>query len=270
MAARSTSARRLRWLVLVGLAGVGVWAVRSRRAGQVGLLERWPDSPSVPAAPPVPPRAAEPTGGSAPAGRSEQVEAADGPEPTPSTATPPPEEPTASLGVPVPSTAADAVEDPAIGATAPPGEDSAAETSSEPSPPPAGQGEPAPPTPSPAEPDEPLIGANPLFAPPRQAEADTGPAAAEPVRPSPTPRPRAAAAQLVVGSGAARALPDGSAPGPEYTIKGNADSMLFHRPDSPYYSRTKAEIWFRTATDARAAGFTEYSRNRTKDRLADT
>ncbi|HVH23192.1 MAG TPA: hypothetical protein VNA11_12115, partial [Pseudonocardia sp.] len=82
----------------------------------------------------------------------------------------------------------------------------------------------------------------------------------------PRPRQRSTTVpQLGVGSGAAEALPDGSAPGPEYTIKGNAGSMLFHRPDSPYYNRTKAEVWFRTATDARAAGFTEYSRNRTKD-----
>ena len=35
--------------------------------------------------------------------------------------------------------------------------------------------------------------------------------------------------------------------------------MLFHRPDSPYYARTRAEVWFRTATDARAAGFTEWT-----------
>jgi hypothetical protein len=60
----------------------------------------------------------------------------------------------------------------------------------------------------------------------------------------------------VATSGAAP-LPDGSAPGPEYTIKGNADSMLFHTPDSPYYARTKAEVWFRDADEARAAGFTE-------------
>ena len=44
MAARSKSARRLRWLVLVGLAGVAVWVVRSRRAGPAGLLEQWPDT----------------------------------------------------------------------------------------------------------------------------------------------------------------------------------------------------------------------------------
>jgi hypothetical protein len=59
-------------------------------------------------------------------------------------------------------------------------------------------------------------------------------------------------------AGAAPSLPDGSAPGPEYTIKGNAGSMLYHLPSSPYYKRTNAEMWFRTPADAQAAGFTEW------------
>lgn len=61
------------------------------------------------------------------------------------------------------------------------------------------------------------------------------------------------------GAALTPAPPDGSPPGPEYTIKGKAGSMLFHPPSSPYYKRTKAEIWFRTPEDARAAGFTEWT-----------
>lgn len=57
-------------------------------------------------------------------------------------------------------------------------------------------------------------------------------------------------------------LPDGSAPGPRYTIKGNTSSRLFHPPSSPYYSRTKAEVWFRTDDDAVAAGFSPYRSRR--------
>lgn len=49
-------------------------------------------------------------------------------------------------------------------------------------------------------------------------------------------------------------LEDGSAP-EGYPVKGNADSMKFHTPESPYYDRTVAEVWFRTAEDAQAAGF---------------
>jgi large subunit ribosomal protein L4 len=40
-----------------------------------------------------------------------------------------------------------------------------------------------------------------------------------------------------------------------YKIKGNADSMLYHVPGSAFYDRTVAEIWFKTAEDAEAAGF---------------
>ncbi|WP_433505675.1 hypothetical protein ACQP04_03745 [Pseudonocardia halophobica] len=60
------------------------------------------------------------------------------------------------------------------------------------------------------------------------------------------------------GPGSAAPLPDGSAPSPEFTIKGNATSMLFHPPSSPYFGRTKPAAWFRTAEDAERAGFTEW------------
>jgi len=61
------------------------------------------------------------------------------------------------------------------------------------------------------------------------------------------------------GEGSADAVahqgpPDG------FTIKGNVQSMLFHTPDSPYYGRTKPEVWFRTEADAERAGFTKYAR----------
>lgn len=47
---------------------------------------------------------------------------------------------------------------------------------------------------------------------------------------------------------------DGSAP-EGFEIKGNKDSMKFHAPTSPWYGRTKAEVWFKTAEAAEAAGF---------------
>ena len=59
--------------------------------------------------------------------------------------------------------------------------------------------------------------------------------------------------------GAAAPLPDGSAPGAEYTVKGNAFSRFVHSPSSPYYPRTRAEFWFRSVEDAREAGFTEWT-----------
>ena len=40
-----------------------------------------------------------------------------------------------------------------------------------------------------------------------------------------------------------------------YPVKGNADSMKYHTPESPYYDRTVAEVWFASAEAAEAAGF---------------
>ncbi|MCO1657277.1 sunset domain-containing protein [Pseudonocardia humida] len=73
---------------------------------------------------------------------------------------------------------------------------------------------------------------------------------------------RARRTVLEVPEAAALAQPDGSPPGPEYTIKAKSGSELFHGPDSPYFGRTRAEFWFRTAAEARAAGFTEWTPRR--------
>jgi hypothetical protein len=61
------------------------------------------------------------------------------------------------------------------------------------------------------------------------------------------------------GEGSADAVPH-QGPPDGFTIKGKAQSMLFHTPDSPYYGRTKPEVWFRTEADAERAGFTKYTR----------
>ncbi|MCW1805858.1 50S ribosomal protein L4 [Brachybacterium squillarum] len=67
--------------------------------------------------------------------------------------------------------------------------------------------------------------------------------------------PVAAAAQdAPFGEGSAAPLADGSAP-EGFSIKGNKDSMKFHTVDSPWYGRTKAEVWFATEEAAKAAGF---------------
>ncbi len=58
------------------------------------------------------------------------------------------------------------------------------------------------------------------------------------------------------GADSAAALEDGSAP-EGFDIKGNADSMKFHRPGGQWYDATVAEVWFRTAEAAEAAGFVE-------------
>jgi large subunit ribosomal protein L4 len=55
-------------------------------------------------------------------------------------------------------------------------------------------------------------------------------------------------------AGAHAATEDGEAPR-GFKIKGNADSGLYHVPGSAFYDRTVAELWFKTAEDAEAAGF---------------
>lgn len=61
-----------------------------------------------------------------------------------------------------------------------------------------------------------------------------------------------AAVELPAGAAAPNA--DGSAPA-GYTVKGNADSGLYHEPDGQWYDATEAEFWFKSAADAEAAGF---------------
>ena len=57
-----------------------------------------------------------------------------------------------------------------------------------------------------------------------------------------------------IGPDSAAPLEDGSAPD-GFEIKGNKTSKKFHAPSSPWYDRTNAEVWFRTAEAAEAAGF---------------
>lgn len=61
-------------------------------------------------------------------------------------------------------------------------------------------------------------------------------------------------AAVELPAGAAAPLEDGSAP-EGYTVKGNADSGLYHEPDGQWYDATIAEFWFKTPEDAEAAGF---------------
>jgi large subunit ribosomal protein L4 len=47
----------------------------------------------------------------------------------------------------------------------------------------------------------------------------------------------------------------GDNPPAGYDIKGNADSGKYHTPQSPWYARTQAEVWFNSTEAAEAAGF---------------
>ncbi len=71
---------------------------------------------------------------------------------------------------------------------------------------------------------------------------------------TPVETPAEPVADAPHGPGSAAPLADGSAPD-GFEIKGNADSMKFHAPGSPWYDRTKAEVWFASAEAAEKAGF---------------
>jgi hypothetical protein len=66
------------------------------------------------------------------------------------------------------------------------------------------------------------------------------------------------------------ALPDDEGNAPEgFEIKGNAQSRLYHTPDSRYYKATKAEVYFDSVESAEAAGFSAPGASAAADTEAD-
>ena len=57
------------------------------------------------------------------------------------------------------------------------------------------------------------------------------------------------------GEGSHAVLDDVNEAPEGFPIKGNADSKLYHVPDSRFFGSTVAEVWFATAEAAEAAGF---------------
>jgi small subunit ribosomal protein S2 len=83
------------------------------------------------------------------------------------------------------------------------------------------------------------------------AEAAPEPAAEK--APAVTP-PDGATTSAPFGTGSKAPLKSGKAP-KGHTIKGNADSGIYHTEDSQWYEQTVAEVWFDTVENAEAAGF---------------
>lgn len=50
-----------------------------------------------------------------------------------------------------------------------------------------------------------------------------------------------------------------------FPVKGNDDSKLYHNEDSPFYGRTKAEVWFADDAAAEAAGFSKPASQQAKE-----
>jgi hypothetical protein len=59
------------------------------------------------------------------------------------------------------------------------------------------------------------------------------------------------------GPGSARPNADGAGP-QGWTVKANEESKLYHSPESPSFGVTRAEVWFRDAETAEAAGFNRW------------
>ncbi|HZU92074.1 MAG TPA: 50S ribosomal protein L17 [Microbacterium sp.] len=93
---------------------------------------------------------------------------------------------------------------------------------------------------------------------PKSEKAPAAEKPAEVVEEAPVEETAAPAAFVAAefGDDSAEPLEDGSAP-EGFDIKGNKDSMKFHRPDGQWYDATVAEVWFRSAEAAEAAGFVE-------------
>jgi large subunit ribosomal protein L4 len=72
-----------------------------------------------------------------------------------------------------------------------------------------------------------------------------------------------AASEAPASEAAAEEWPNSAAPlesgeAPEgYEIKAKKDSMKYHAPGGRWYDNTVAEVWFKTAADAEAAGFVQ-------------
>lgn len=89
----------------------------------------------------------------------------------------------------------------------------------------------------------------------RKATVVEAPANDAVVSDAPTEAPAAVEdAKPVLPKGAKAPLKSGGAP-KGYEIKGNKDSMKYHEPDGQWYDATEAELYFKSAEDAEAAGF---------------
>jgi hypothetical protein len=69
------------------------------------------------------------------------------------------------------------------------------------------------------------------------------------------------AAERPYGEGSASPAPDGSGPA-DYTVKGDAGSMVYYEEGHPEYEQTRAGVWFESAAHAEAAGFRAPRRTR--------
>ncbi len=89
----------------------------------------------------------------------------------------------------------------------------------------------------------------------RMAEAARSSAPAQPAAPE---EPPSDTALVEAAYGPDSAVPGLQGEGPQgFVVKGKMSSMTFHTAGSPYFQRTRADVWFRDAGAASRAGFTD-------------
>ncbi len=72
------------------------------------------------------------------------------------------------------------------------------------------------------------------------------------------------------GAGSHALIDDDPSVMPEgFPVKGNDGSKLYHNEESPFYGRTKAEVWFKDDDAAEAAGFSKPESQQKKEAAAD-
>ena len=101
---------------------------------------------------------------------------------------------------------------------------------------------------------------------PRAERAAAEERPADPASPSPSARTNAdpeappAPDMRAPEYGSGSAVPGPTGIGPQgWTVKGNADSMLFYTTDAPSYLRSGADVWFESEEAALTAGFTRWN-----------
>lgn len=82
----------------------------------------------------------------------------------------------------------------------------------------------------------------------------------DPVRPQPAVQAvrepeRGAPGSVGPFRGSALPGPGGGSPGPGFEVKANVDSLTYYLPGTQAHGRVTADVWFKDAEAARAAGF---------------
>ena len=94
------------------------------------------------------------------------------------------------------------------------------------------------------------------------ASHSAGSAGHESGQPAPAAEPSGhLAVEQPYGEGSAAPAPDGSGPD-DFSVKGDAASMVYYDETSPLFAETRAEVWFLSPAHAEAAGFRPPRRNR--------